>query len=431
MSTSEVTTRLWRVKRYPTWFASDATKELAASLLNFAVPLIALMVTDSPAQAGTIGAVGVVTALLFTLGGGVLADRHRRPALMLLGASIGVAIAGCFAILDGMSALSFSVLLVLNVFINARDGLFDVAGEAALKQVVPDDAMGRAQAANQGRGAAIQLAGGPLGGALLAVGGWLVALVAAASYGISAVGAWMLGRDEAPKMTEPQPSTTPTAVLRQSALVEAREGFAWLFSRVDLRGALWVAMLANLGFNSAMTTIMYSLQQTGHSPVVIGTISAVLGAVMLVGALVAPLLVPRFRGGAIVIASLVLCTLGTVALPLAHSVLSIMIVIGFAVFLVPALNSALMGYFMVAVPTELLGRANSASRLMSMGAMPLAPLIAGFGLTLVGRTGTLVVCAALTALAVILAVTNRGLRALPVERQWSTHAEKFSSPTAQ
>ncbi|GAB2513309.1 MFS transporter [Paramicrobacterium agarici] len=426
MTSTENAVRLWRVPHYPTWFVSDSAKELAAGLLHFAVPLIALMVTGSPAQAGVIGAVGVVTSLLFTLWGGVLADRHRRPALMLLGALLGVALAATFAVFDRLSALSFGALLVLNVLFNARDGLFDVAGEAALKQVVPDEAMGRAQAANQGRGAAIQLAGGPLGGALLAVGGWLVALAAAGIYLLSAATAVMLRHSNRLAGTPSPDADTAVAAMRRNPVSEIGEGFSWLFSRIDLRGVLWVAMLANLGFNSAITTVIYSLQQAGHSPIIIGTVSAVLGAVMLVGALVAPLLVPRLSGGAIVIASLLMCTLGTIVLPAVRAVPAIMIVVGAAVFLVPALNSALMGYFMVAVPTELLGRANSAFRVFSMGAMPLAPLIAGLGLSWAGRTGTLVLCAVLTAVAGLLAVLNRGLRSLPAESGWAAHADAFS-----
>ncbi|PFG31564.1 MFS transporter [Paramicrobacterium agarici] len=425
MSSTQATVRLWRVQRYPTWFVSDASKELAASLLDFAVPLIALMVTDSPAQAGVIGAVGVITALILTLVGGVLADRHRRTGLMLLGAVIGVALAGSFAVLDALSALNFGVLLVLNVIINARDGLFDTAGEAALKEVVPDEAMGRAQAANQGRGAAIQLAGGPLGGALLAVGGWLVAVAAGVTYLVSVVTAWLLRRQELNARITTDGTTPDAASRRTPMLTEAREGIAWLLSRVDLRGVLWVSMIVNLGFNSAVTTIIYSLQQSGHSPLVIGALGSVLGAVMLAGAFVAPLLVPHIRGGVIVICSLIVATAGTAILPAIHSVPGIMAIIGVSVFLVPALNSALMGYFMVAVPTELLGRANSASRVLSMGAMPLAPLIAGFGLAFAGRTGTLVACAALTAVGVILALSNRALRSLPSEKEWGEHAQKF------
>jgi hypothetical protein len=60
-----------------------------------------------------------------------------------------------------------------------------------------------------------------------------------------------------------------------------------------------------------------------------------------------------------------------------------------------------------------------------MGAMPLAPLIAGFGLTWIGRQNTILVCAALCLVAVGLALGNRALRALPIESRWAEHATRY------
>jgi hypothetical protein len=95
------------------------------------------------------------------------------------------------------------------------------------------------------------------------------------------------------------------------------------------------------------------------------------------------------------------------------------------VLLVPALNAGMMGYFMVATPSRLLGRANSAMGVLAMGAMPLAPLIAGFGLAGLGRQGTILICAALCVVAAALAIGNRALRSLPVESRWAAHAARY------
>ena len=73
--------RLWRNARYLTWLVSDTSKGLAATLFAFAIPLLALVVTDYPAQAGIIGGAGMVARLILTLAGGILADRHRRIAV--------------------------------------------------------------------------------------------------------------------------------------------------------------------------------------------------------------------------------------------------------------------------------------------------------------------------------------------------------------
>lgn len=425
--------RLWRNTRYLTWLVSDTSKGLAATLFAFAIPLLALVVTDDPAQAGIIGGAGMVARLILTLAGGILADRHRRILLMLIGSLIGILLAGAFTVLALADALTFGTLLAANVLLAARSGLFDVAGESAIKEIVPDEAMGRAQAANQGRDAALQLAGGPLGGLLLGVGGWLVGVVMTLCHAVAAVTAWMLQRearrrgivDTGADADTGANADTATAPARTSAWAEMREAFAWLFSRPDLGGVLIIITIINLGFNAAITTVMYALQQAGYSELLIGSLGAGVGAVMLAGAVVAPLLVPRIRTGVLAIAGLAGGAIGTVVLAMVTEPWAIVIVLGASVVLLPALNAGMMGYFMVATPTELLGRANSAAGVMGMGAMPLAPLIAGFGLTWIGREWTILVCAALCIVAVALALGNRALRALPVESRWAEHAKQY------
>lgn len=431
MTTVTAPHSLWRNNRYLTWLVSDTSKGLAAALFSFAIPLLALIVTNDPAQAGIIGGAGMVARLVFTLAGGILADRHPRIALMLIGSLIGVLLAGGFTLLALADALTFATLLAANMLLAARSGLFDVAGESAIKEIVPDASMGRAQAANQGRDAALQLAGGPLGGLLLGVGGWLVGLVMTLAQAIAAVTAWMLGSEarragivdtgaDAAGVTAP-----PPVAARRDAWAELREGFAWLLSRPDLGGVLLIITIINLGFNAAITTVIYALQQDGYSELLIGSLSAAVGGVMLVGAVVAPLLVPRVSAGILAISGLSVVATGSIVLSMVTEPWAIVVVLGASVLLLPALNAGMMGYFMVATPTQLLGRANSAAGVLGMGALPLAPLIAGFGLTWIGRQPTLLVCAALCLIAVTLAVTNRALRALPIESRWAEHAKQY------
>ncbi|MFF1539927.1 MFS transporter [Microbacterium sp. NPDC058269] len=422
--------RLWRNTRYLTWLVSDTSKGLAASLFGFAIPLLALIVTNDPAQAGIIGAAGMVARLLMTLAGGVLADRHRRIALMLLGSLIGVVLAGGFTLLALGEAMTFGSLLVIDVLLAARSGLFDVAGESAIKEIVPDDAMGRAQATNQGRDAALQLAGGPLGGLLLGVGGWLVGVVMTLCHAVAALTAWMLGRQARGAGvidTGADEDVEPAATAKPNAWSELREGFGWLLSRPDLGGVLLITTVINLGFNATITTVIYALQQDGYSELLIGTLSASIGAVMLVGAVCAPLLVPRIKAGVLTIAGLSVVSVGAIVLSMVTEPWAIAVVLGAAVLLVPALNAGMMGYFMVATPSHLLGRANSAAGVLGLGAMPLAPLIAGFGLAWIGREWTILICAALCLISVVLAVSNRALRALPVESRWAEHAKQYET----
>ncbi|NKF31968.1 MFS transporter, partial [Pseudomonas sp. BGM005] len=123
----------------------------------------------------------------------------------------------------------------------------------------------RAQAANQGRDAALQLAGGPLGGLLLGVGGWLVGVAMTVCHVVAAVTAGMLrgtrsrvakpengDEDAAAKRVADGPAVDArdglgfpselsadaaavaapaSAPAKTSAWAELREGFSWLLSR--------------------------------------------------------------------------------------------------------------------------------------------------------------------------------------------------------
>lgn len=439
MSTTTAPHSLIRNGRYLTWLVSDTAKGLASALFGFAIPLIALFVTNDPAQAGVISAVGMTIRTVTTVFGGVLADRHRRIVMMVTGSLVGVILSVAFTALALADALTFVTLLVIEILLAARTGLFDIAGESAVKEIVPDDAMGRAQAANQGRDAMLQLAGGPLGGVLLAAGAWLIGAVMAVCHLVAAATAWMLQRSVPAESDNEAPEQTPSdaaadtglvaaaiAVGKPNALREIAEGFRWLFSRVDLRGVLFVATIINLGFSTALTTVIYALQQQGHTPLTIGLLSTGAGIAMLVGALFAPMLVARVPAGTIIIGGLAVSAIGVIGLIPTHEPLLLALVLAGIMFFIPAINAALMGYFMVATPTQMLGRANSASAVLGMGALPLAPLVAGIGLSLIGRESTLIAAAVICAAAVLLAISNAALRALPAESGWSAHAAQFS-----
>ncbi|MPN64112.1 hypothetical protein SDC9_211883 [bioreactor metagenome] len=60
-----------------------------------------------------------------------------------------------------------------------------------------------------------------------------------------------------------------------------------------------------------------------------------------------------------------------------------------------------------------------------MMAAPLAPLVAGIGLVQIGRTGTLLLSAAVCVLATLMAGLDRGARGIPRAPEWPAYAEKF------
>ncbi|RKW69533.1 MFS transporter [Galactobacter caseinivorans] len=423
---------------YPWWLVVDTATILNISLIGFAVPLLALMVTNSPAQAGLIGSIGIAIRVLTSMLGGIQADRHPRLRLMLLGALSGLALAAIFTALAAAQALSFPVLLALNAAMAARNGLFAPVTDAALKDLVPARALGRAQAANQGRDAVLSLAAAPLGGVLLAVGGWLLGATLIFSQLIASATAWVLLRRWTPQpgpeaepgaVADPAASSTgPDPAARRRGHQELGSAFRWLWRRPDLRGALLVTTLVNLGFNVLVSTLVFAMQQDGVSVAQIGLVSGGMGAGMLLGATTAPWLVSRLPAGPLSIAGLVLLAAASATLPWITEPLGLAIALACSMLGTPALNAALLGYFMVATPPDMMGRASSIVSVFSTGAMPLSPLIAGVGLSLAGRTPTLLVGMGICVAAAALALGTRQLRRLPKEAQWTAHATAAAAP---
>ncbi|GAA4376320.1 MFS transporter [Paeniglutamicibacter cryotolerans] len=430
---------LWRNSTYLAWLTSDTSSALGAALQSFAIPLLALFVTGSPAQAGVIAAIGQIGRILTTIPGGVLADRHDRRRLMIIGGLTGAVIGTALTGFQLAGMLGFWSLTALHLLMCLRNGLFGSVSNAALKSVVDERSLGSALAANQGRDAVISLSGGPVGGLLFAISRAAPLAAISGSHLLAAISARLIHADLRPS-AEASPdgeSGEPRAAAdgRKRGVVrdflhEAREGFGWLLHRPELRGVLFISTILNLGVNAAVTSVVFGLQQRGEAPVTIGWVSAALGVGMLGGSILAPTLIKRFPTGPLICAGLILISAAIATLPFVTHVWAIAVVLAAGILGAPAINAGLGGYFMAAVPTHLLGRANSAADLLSMGAVPLAPLIAGFGYLAWGWQGLLLLCAGIVTVATALALTNRQLRSLPGPTGWADRAAREATRSA-
>lgn len=402
------TTSLWRHPRYLTWLLTDTAVGLATQVQAFVLPLVVLLLTQDPALAGAVAALGVGARVATTLFGGVLADRHDLRRLMVLSGSLGAVLVALMA-LAYAAGLGVGALAVLNVLAGVRAGLLGVASDAALKQVVSSAQLPVASSANQARDAAVQLGAGPAGGALLVLGPVVALLSTAAVFVTSALSALALRGDYRP---DRDPATAA------SAWREAADGVRWLWGQQALRRILCVAMLLNLGLTSGVTTLVYGLGVQGTDPARIGLVTTVIGAAMLVGALAATRIVQRVPSGVVATVGMAMAGLAVASLPFVPGFWPTLAVLFVGTLGAPACNAALMSYFMHLVPRRLLGRALSGATLLSTGAVPLSPVVAGLGLAWVGLTPTLMTAGVICLLAVLALLLDRGLRTLPRPADW-------------
>lgn len=419
---------VWAVPAYRAWFASDTATNFSGAIYSFALSLMVLVATGDPAKAGVLGAVSQGLEIVLTFLAGSMADRSSRVRLMTIGASLGTAISIVVLAAAITNNLTYTVLFGISLAFSVRYGLFETATEATLKDVVPSDMMGSAQAANQGRSAAIQLISGPVAGFLLGIGSWLIACTMLISNVVAGITAWVVGR-LAPNARDPRPnaSSEEDTSKKRSLVADGIEGMRWLANRKDLLTTALIGTFVNLGLNASMDTLIYSLQQEGMPMVQIGVLTSVVGGVLLVGSLFAGKLITRMSVGLVMILGFVLMTAGQIAIIWNSTLVGIAICLSVGLMLIPSLNAGLGGYSMVATPAEYVGRVTSARTLLVLGAMPFAPILAGFGLAHFGRTWTLLVCAGITLIGLALAVGSKAVRNIPKQSEWEQYAIRFKA----
>lgn len=409
---------LWRIRSYWHWLVSDTGQALGASLQQFLIPILVAIVTGDAAMAGTIAAVGLAAQMSTTLLSGVLADRHDLRRLMVVGGFLaaGLMVAISISIEAGWGLLALGVL---NALAGVRAGLTG-GSNAALKQVVPSHHLPTASSANQARDAAVAMGGAPLGGVLAGIAPLLALLVTAGSYLVSAVAALFMRGDFLPDRSAG----------RSSVVQETTEGLRWLWARRELRTVLMVALLLNLGLATVVAALMYHYATQGEDPARIGLISFALGFGMLVGAGIAAPVVQRFRSGRLALVGVSGIAVAALLLPLSPGFWWTLGILAFGIMGAPMANAALLSYFMHRVPRSVLGRATSALELIAGGATPLAPVLAGWGLVLVGLQPTLIVAGAIILGAVAFLFTDRHLRGLPTPSEWEAVEPGATGPAS-
>jgi len=152
--------------------------------------------------------------------------------------------------------------------------------------------------------------------------------------------------------------------------------------------------------------VLYTNQEVGFSPGVLGMIFAVGGVSSFLGAAVAGRL-PRFGIGAVMVASLLLAALGAAFVPLATAanLAGVVLLVGQqlvsdAALTIYEINQVSLRQAITA--PQVLGRVNASVRVSEMGAVLLGTIAAGYLGGAIGLRSTLWLGVAATALAAIV-----------------------------
>jgi predicted MFS family arabinose efflux permease len=303
-------------------------------------------------------------------------------------------------------------LYVVAALVGALAILFDTAYPSYVPTVVRRGELTEANSKLSVSESLAEIAGPPLGGALVQVLTAPLAIVLDALSFLASAAA--LG---AVRAVEPPPA--PPAE-RLGARAELAEGLAAVFAQPTLRALLGLAVLQGVGGGIIGTLYdVYLIRELGLTPALVGITVGVGGVGALAGALVAERVVRRLGLGATMVVTMLLGNLSGLLLPLAHGPWA------FATLLVMQLSDVVLMVFMInalslrqaVTPERLRGRVNASFNLLATSAGLLGVLAAGALAPAIGMRAALAIAVAIGfgELAWLLASPLRHIRALPEE----------------
>jgi MFS family permease len=397
------------VRRFPVLAFRDfrllfAERLLAPAAFGFSlvgVSFAVLYATGSTAELSYVLAAQIAPSLVFTLIGGVVADR-LPPQRVIIAANLMIALGeGMFGILVLAGHPALWQMILLEAITGTGMAIFYPASQALLPRVVSADLLQQASALSR-----IAMNAGQMGGAVVA--GLCVAAVGP-GWALAACGIGMIG-------TIP-PLLRISAVAVQRAhhsgmLRDLRDGWSefrshtWLWAIVAQFGVIlmaWYGSFQVLGPVVARTDL--------GGPAAWGAIAAAESAGLIVGGLVSLRFTPRrpmlfvvLIGGAIAVS------------PLSLAMLWPLPVVCVASFGLGITMEMMMVQWTVTlarrISPERLARVSSYDALGSVMAMPAGALVAGPLAAVIGVSVTQYGAAALIILASALALIPRDVRAM-------------------
>jgi MFS family permease len=392
---------LWRNRDFVLLWTGQVVSTVGTRVSAVAFPLLVLAVTGSPAQAGLVGFAQGLPYVLVYLPAGALVDRWDRRRTMLAADACRAVAIGSVAIAVVADSVTLPHLMVVGFIEGSLFIFFQLAENAALPHVVPRAQLPTALASNQARELGADLAGGPIGGLLFAVGAALPFVFDTVSYAVSFAALLFIR----PRLQGDRKKGTTRGLL-----VEVAEGVRWMVRQRLLRTLVLLVGVINFAVAVLFLALIVRARELGASAEMTGLVLGLYGAGAVVGALVAPWMYRHVAPRVLLIGALWWWVVTTAALLSAPSAAVLGLVAGAGALPGPAFNVVVGAYRYALIPDRLQARAVGVSRLVAWGTVPLGSLLGGLLAESVGASRTLL---ALTVAMLAIAIAGS---AAPVVR---------------
>ncbi|WP_447002783.1 MFS transporter [Saccharothrix isguenensis] len=394
-----MTTSLARNRNYTLLWGGQALAEVGFSASMLALPLLVLIMTESPVLSGLVLTVDATAQLLVGLPAGALVDRWDRRRIMLWCEAVQVLTLGGLVAALWFDAATIAHIMAVAAVLGVCRALFEPAEDACLPRLVPESQLATAVALNSARSSLGQMSGTALGGVLFAVTRWLPFLVDMVTHVVAFVALLFLRVPSSP------PVESHPHLLRSIG-----QGLRWVWGRREIRVTALCAVVLNLFFTAFFLVVIVLVKDRGASAGAIGVMAAMLGVGGVLGALAAPFL-HRVLGPHRSIASVfwALSVLVPCAL-LVESAYLIGVLFALMAFLAPTANTTISTHQMLLTPDELRGRLSGVMGVVVGTAGAIGPLLGGALTEALSARTAVVVCAVGISLVTVFVTVNPTLR---------------------
>ena len=361
-------------------WAASTISNLGDGVTVIAGPLLAASLTRDPVLVAGVAFAQRLPWLLLSLISGALVDRLDRRLLMAAVDGFRTVLLVFLALAVLLGFVSIPLLYIVFFLMGTAETLFDTASVSILPAVVPRDSLEKANGRLFGAQiVANEFAAPPLGGFLFAVAASVPFFLDAGSFAAaSALVLFMRGKFRAERPEGAPPTTIWT---------EISEGLRWLWGHRLLRTLAISLGVANLTMTATISIfVLFAQERLGLGPVGYGVLMTSVAVGGVGGSFAAEYLVRWIGAGTTMRIGLLIeaATTGVIALTREPLVVGAMLALfGFHAIVWNVITISLRQQL---IPERLLGRVNSAYRLLGLGGMSIGALIGGvlargFGLT--------------------------------------------------
>ncbi len=269
----------FKISNYRWYWSTQLLSGIGTWAQAIAQSWLILNLTHSAIDLGVITMLQFLPMLLFSLYGGVIADRLPRRQLLIFTQIILAIQAIILSVLVFTHSVTIWEIGLLALFLGTTNALNGPVQQSFIPELVSKDLVPNAVALNSVQFNTSRMIGGAVGGIAIALWGISGALLFNALSFIPIIILLIKIR--------PAYTIAKTNIMKQSAIIELKEGLVYAFQEISIRRIIFLfGIIGLLGFNWQVAVPLIARFSLHQKVVEFGDLMAALGAGSLIGAII-------------------------------------------------------------------------------------------------------------------------------------------------